>query len=107
MVDRTDVEYVGDLPTISVYQARQRPLSLSAKRGIDVVFATLAAVALLPLFALIAALIKLKSPGPVFYLSKRVGHKGRVFDCIKFRTMVEDNAAAMQYQLAHLNEATE
>ncbi len=103
LVDRTDVEYVGDLPTISVYQARQRPLSLSAKRGIDVVFATLAAVALLPLFALIAALIKLQSPGPVFYLSKRVGHKGRVFDCIKFRTMV-DNAAAMQYQLAHLNE---
>jgi exopolysaccharide biosynthesis polyprenyl glycosylphosphotransferase len=103
LVDRSDVEYVGDLPTIAVYQARQRPLSLSAKRGIDIVFATLASVALLPLFALIAVLIKLQSPGPVFYLSKRVGHKGRVFKCIKFRTMV-DNAAAMQDQLAHLNE---
>jgi len=103
LVDRTDVEYVGDLPTIVVYQARQRPLSLSAKRVIDVVIATFAAVVLLPLFALISILIKLQSPGPVLYLSRRIGHKGRVFNCIKFRTMV-DNAAAMQDELAHLNE---
>ncbi len=103
LVDRADVEYVGDLATIAVYQVRQRPVSLFAKRAIDVVFATFASVALLPLFALIAILIKLQSPGPVFYLSKRVGHKGRVFSCIKFRTMV-DNAAALQAQLAHMNE---
>ncbi len=103
LVDRTDVEYLGELPTIAVYQARQRPVSLFAKRAIDVAFAVLASVALLPLFVVIAILIKLQSPGPVFYLSKRVGHKGRAFKCIKFRTMVE-NAAAMQSELAHLNE---
>jgi exopolysaccharide biosynthesis polyprenyl glycosylphosphotransferase len=103
LVDRTDVEYVGDLATISVYQPRQRPFSLFAKRAIDLVFATFASIALLPLFASIAMLIKLQSPGPVFYVSRRVGHKGRVFDCIKFRTMV-DNAAALQAQLAHMNE---
>ncbi|MGC1462550.1 MAG: sugar transferase [Terracidiphilus sp.] len=103
LVDRTDVEFVGDLATIAVYQVRQRPVSLFVKRAIDLVVASLASVALLPLFALIAILIKLQSPGPVFYLSKRVGHKGRVFTCIKFRTMV-DNAAALQAQLAHMNE---
>lgn len=103
LVDRTDVEYVGDLPTIAVYQARQRPVSLFAKRTIDVVFASVASVFLLPFCAVIAILIKLQSPGPVLYVSKRVGHKGRIFDCLKFRTMV-DNAAAMQQQLAHMNE---
>lgn len=103
LVDRTDVEYVGDLPTVAVYQARQRPVSLFTKRAIDVVFASLASVVLLPFFAGIAVLIKLQSHGPVLYISKRVGHKGRVFNCFKFRTMV-DNAAAMQQQLAHMNE---
>jgi exopolysaccharide biosynthesis polyprenyl glycosylphosphotransferase len=103
LVDRTDVEYVGDLPTIAVYQAMQRPVSLLVKRVIDVTLATFGCVVLLPLFAVIAVLIKLQSPGPVLYVSKRVGHKGRIFTCFKFRTMV-DNAAAMQQQLAHMNE---
>ena len=103
LVDRTDVEYVGDLATIAVYQVRQRPVSLFIKRAIDLVFETFASIALLPVFAAIAILIKLQSHGPVFYLSKRVGHKGRVFSCIKFRTMV-DNAAALQAQLAYMNE---
>jgi lipopolysaccharide/colanic/teichoic acid biosynthesis glycosyltransferase len=58
---------------------------------------------LLPFLLIVATAIKLQSPGPVFYLSKRVGYKGRVFTCFKFRTMVQ-NAAAMQAQIAHLNE---
>ena len=103
LIDRTDVQYIGDLPTIAVFQARQRPLSLSVKRAMDIALATTALIALLPLILAIAIAIKLLSPGQVFYLSKRVGHKGRIFTCYKFRTMV-DNAAAMQGQLSHLNE---
>ena len=103
LIDRTDVQYIGDLPTIAVFQARQRPLSLFVKRAMDIALATTALIALLPLILAIAIAIKLQSPGPVFYLSKRVGHKGRIFTCYKFRTMV-DNAAAMQEQLSHLNE---
>ena len=103
LVDRTDVEYIGGLATIAVYQAKERAVSLSAKRAIDVVLASVASVALLPLCILIAVLIKLQSPGPVFYLSKRVGHKGRAFTCFKFRTMI-DNADAMREKLEHLNE---
>lgn len=103
LVDRTDVEYIGDLPTVAVYQARQRHISLFAKRAFDVVCASLGAIVLLPLFAVISILIRMQSHGPVLYVSKRVGHKGRVFNCLKFRTMV-NNAAAMQEQLAHMNE---
>jgi exopolysaccharide biosynthesis polyprenyl glycosylphosphotransferase len=103
LIDRADVQYIGDLPTIAVYLAEQRRFSLFVKRAIDVVFATLASVALLPVFAALAIVIKLQSPGPAFYVSKRIGQKRRVFNCIKFRTMV-DNAAAMQEQLSCMNE---
>ena len=43
-----------------------------------------------PLFGLLAALVKLSSPGPVFYVQKRVGRGYRRFGCIKFRTMRAD-----------------
>ena len=103
LVDRTDVEYIGDLPTIAVFTMRERPVALLLKRAIDLSIAVVASLALLPVFAMIAIAIKLQSPGPVLYLSKRVGHKGRVFTCFKFRTMV-NNAAAMKKLLAHRNE---
>jgi len=103
LIDRTDVQYIGDLATIAVFQAKQRPLSLFVKRAMDIALATTALIALVPVILVVAIAIKLQSPGPVFYLSKRVGHKGRIFTCFKFRTMVA-NAAAMQEQLSHLNE---
>jgi exopolysaccharide biosynthesis polyprenyl glycosylphosphotransferase len=103
LIDRTDVEYIGNLPTIAVYVARQRPFSLLVKRAIDVSVASLATVVLSPVFAAIAIAIKLQSSGPVLYRSRRVGHKGRVFTCFKFRTMVI-NAEALQKTLEHRNE---
>jgi lipopolysaccharide/colanic/teichoic acid biosynthesis glycosyltransferase len=45
---------------------------------------------LLPFFALIAIAIKVTSPGPVFYVQKRVGKLGKPFNMMKFRTMVAD-----------------
>jgi exopolysaccharide biosynthesis polyprenyl glycosylphosphotransferase len=103
LIDRTDVEYIGNLPTIAVFVAQQRPFSLMAKRAIDLFVAGAASLVLLPAFAAIAVAIKLQSPGPVLYRSKRVGHKGRVFTCFKFRTMV-NNADIMQKLLEHRNE---
>jgi exopolysaccharide biosynthesis polyprenyl glycosylphosphotransferase len=101
--NRADVQYIGNLPTIAIFQNRHRTLSLFLKRAIDIVCAAFASVVLLPVFLAIAFTIKLYSPGPVFYLSKRVGYRGRVFTCFKFRTMVK-GAASMQAQIAHLNE---
>lgn len=103
LANRADVQYIGDLPTIAVLQRRHHMLSRVAKRSIDVVGASAAMLLLAPVFAAIAIAIKLQSPGAVFYASKRVGYKGRVFTCFKFRTMVV-NAPAMQASLAHLNE---
>jgi len=52
-----------------------------------VIITTLALLFLLPLLILIAALIKVDSPGPVLYVHRRLGKKGEMFKCLKFRTM--------------------
>jgi exopolysaccharide biosynthesis polyprenyl glycosylphosphotransferase len=97
------VEYVGDLPTIVLYEKRHRAFPLLVKRSIDVLVATFALMVLSPVFAALALVITLQSSGPVFYASERVGRKGRIFTCYKFRTMVP-NADQLRNKLLHLNE---
>lgn len=60
------------------------------KRSFDFVAAFGGLVCLAPLFLVIALVIKLSSPGPVFYRGKRVGRYGKPFAIYKFRTMVVD-----------------
>jgi exopolysaccharide biosynthesis polyprenyl glycosylphosphotransferase len=70
-----------------------------AKRGEDIVVATLLLLITLPLMLLIALAIKLDSPGPVFFIQKRVGLRGAVFPMWKFRTMhhhMQDHGSAQQ-----------
>jgi lipopolysaccharide/colanic/teichoic acid biosynthesis glycosyltransferase len=57
------------------------------RRVFDLLVATLGLVVLSPLFALIALLVKLESPGPVFFRQKRVGRYARPFEILKFRSM--------------------
>lgn len=58
-----------------------------ARRVVDILVATLGLVTLAPLFTLIAALIKLESPGPVLFRQKRIGKDDRLFELLKFRSM--------------------
>lgn len=77
----------------------------AAKRLLDISLALLGLVLLMPLVPVIVTLIKLDSKGPVLFAQKRVGSKGRLFTCYKFRSMV-DNAELLKARLAQLNEAT-
>ena len=61
------------------------------KRAFDFVFSAVLLVALLPLFLIVGILIKIDSPGPVFFKQERTGRRGRVFKMFKFRSMVADN----------------
>jgi len=78
------------------FQRQGKPQSLSlqtinrdvAKRIFDIVFSLAVLVFFSPLYLLLALLIKISSPGPVFYLQKRIGKNHHPFKCIKFRTMV-------------------
>lgn len=68
------------------------------KRGFDIVFSLTILLSCAPLYSVIALLIALTSPGPIFYVQERVGRSGQRFRCIKFRTMVV-NADAMLQEL--------
>jgi exopolysaccharide biosynthesis polyprenyl glycosylphosphotransferase len=73
------------------------------KSAADRVLALVALVLAAPLLALIAVLIRLESPGPVFFRQARVGKDGTVFRVWKFRTMVTD-AEALAPSLLSANE---
>jgi lipopolysaccharide/colanic/teichoic acid biosynthesis glycosyltransferase len=65
------------------------------KRTLDVLGSLLAILFCLPLFLVIAALVKLSSPGPVLFRQQRLGQYGRLFTFLKFRTMYTDNDPAI------------
>ena len=66
-----------------------RASSAAAKRALDVLLASAGLIVSAPLWLVIAAAIKLNSKGPVFFTQPRVGERGRLFDALKFRSMVD------------------
>ncbi|WP_299455401.1 sugar transferase [uncultured Microscilla sp.] len=81
------------------------PVNISGygKRLFDIVASLTALLILLPLFLVVALLIRLESSGGVFYKSKRVGAYYKVFSLLKFRTM-QANADQQIKQMEHLNQ---
>lgn len=61
-----------------------------AKRVFDVLFSLSVLIVFSPVYLLLALLIAITSPGPIFYVQQRVGKSHKPFGCIKFRTMVKD-----------------
>lgn len=84
----------SSLPAVSLVR-RQSRLGRSLKRTGDVLFSLAVLGIGSPLFLLLVVLVKLSSPGPVFYVQKRVGRGYRRFGCIKFRTMRPDADAVL------------
>ncbi len=97
------IEYIGQFPTIPLHRGEVPELGLLFKRAFDTVFSVLTLLVLSPLLVAVAIAIKLDSPGPVFYTSERIGKKGVLFRCIKFRTMVRD-ADTRRAEVMHMNE---
>jgi exopolysaccharide biosynthesis polyprenyl glycosylphosphotransferase len=57
------------------------------KRGVDIIAATLLILLTMPLWAVIAIWVKRTSPGPIFFSQRRIGHRGKSFNMLKFRSM--------------------
>ena len=97
------VEYLGIFPVAPLHRREPRVIGLFCKRLVDTVLSLVALLLTAPLMLAVAIAIKLDSPGPIFYISDRIGKRGRVFPCFKFRTMV-DNAERLKKDLTALNE---
>jgi exopolysaccharide biosynthesis polyprenyl glycosylphosphotransferase len=81
------------------------PFPAMIKRMLDCLFSAVLLVLLAPLLLTIGVLVRLTSPGPVFFRQTRVGLNKRQFSIFKFRTMVA-NAEQLQDELLNLNEMT-
>jgi Undecaprenyl-phosphate glucose phosphotransferase len=90
MASEISIGDLGGLPLLTVRDTALRGWRLTVKRTVDVVVSAITLVLLSPLYMLIAILIKLDSPGPVFYTQERMGLDGKRFMMLKFRSMRQD-----------------
>lgn len=97
------LHHIGDFPIMEIHLRAIPNLQLAVKRVFDVIFSSLMMILCLPILLTLATWIKLDSPGSVFYGSRRVGKKGRMFMCYKLRTMVS-NADDLKESLRNMNE---
>jgi Undecaprenyl-phosphate glucose phosphotransferase len=84
---------IGDLaglPLLNIRDVALRGWKLTLKRAVDLAGGVIVLVVVSPLMLLTAILIKLDSPGPVFYVQERMGLDARPFWCLKFRSMRTD-----------------
>ena len=84
---RARLEDLDGLPIINVNDVPLQGLNSWIKRVIDVLLSGAAVILMAIPFAIIAALVKLTSPGPVFYRQERMGLDGKAFNVYKFRSM--------------------
>ncbi len=91
-------------PALIISRIQKNQDALAIKSIMDYVLALFALIITSPLFVIVPGLIKLFSPGPVFYKQIRSGQDGRKFPLFKFRSMVM-GAEEKQYTLIELNEA--
>jgi Undecaprenyl-phosphate galactose phosphotransferase WbaP len=95
-----DLDRVGNYPDIRMHSsALPSRISLFLKRCLDCILALLALIFLFPLFIVLCLIIK-SDGGSAFFLHTRVGYRGRLFKCIKFRTMKENNREILNNYLA-------
>ena len=99
-----NLSHLEGLPILEFHPVAQNMNMLIVKRIFDLVATIIAIPFLVPLFALVALIVKLDSPGPVFFTQLRVGINKRQFRMFKFRSMFEDAEARMS-EIEHLNEA--
>jgi exopolysaccharide biosynthesis polyprenyl glycosylphosphotransferase len=92
MTRRLTIEHVGGLPLIRVQQPDPQGWQFAVKYAADRVVAAAILLLLLPVVLTIAALVRLSSPGPIFFRQVRVARDGHEFPMLKFRTMRGDPA---------------
>ncbi|RUO97871.1 sugar transferase [Hyphomicrobium sp.] len=83
------------------------PVGGPAKRVFDIAVASVALVLLSPLLLVIASAIKLLTGGDVIYRHRRVGMNGRLFNCLKFRTMVPNGDEVLRWHIQNDPAAAE
>jgi exopolysaccharide biosynthesis polyprenyl glycosylphosphotransferase len=94
LVAQSRLDQVDDIPVFAVGRLSIPEEARLLKRVLDIAFSLFALVLAAPLMALVAAAVRLDSPGPVLYRQRRLSEHGKPFYLYKFRTMVDGAEAA-------------
>jgi Undecaprenyl-phosphate glucose phosphotransferase len=86
------VHLLGQLPVLTLWQRPFRDMNGLVKRGEDLLIAGAATVLLAPVLLLTALLVRLSSPGPIFFVQPRIGFNNELIRVLKFRTMYADRS---------------
>ncbi len=100
---RAEMTEFADIPMLDLRAPALREYQRLIKRAFDLTVTLLLLPLALPVMGIVAVLIRLESPGPVLFRQVRVGENGRLFEMLKFRTMVE-GAEQLQDVIARYDE---
>ena len=91
--NNVSIDFHGHVPVVSLrMEPLEQPLNRIKKRSFDIFFSMVVIVFIFPwLFPILILLVKISSPGPIFFRQKRTGEGNREFYCWKFRTMRVNN----------------
>jgi exopolysaccharide biosynthesis polyprenyl glycosylphosphotransferase len=103
-LSQVDTDVMDGIPLIGMKETTLKGWKIALKRFIDIAISGAMLLLLSPLLILIALLIKIDSPGPVFFKQTRLGRGAKPFTCYKFRSMWVD-AEDVKPELSDLNEA--
>jgi exopolysaccharide biosynthesis polyprenyl glycosylphosphotransferase len=104
MAQDIEIFFVQELPLLKVFSREGLARNMWLREALDRALAMIGLVVTLPVMLITAALIKLESPGPVFYRQKRLGLDNRPFWIYKFRSMVVDAERISGAVLAQKND---
>lgn len=90
IIGKIPVSAIEEIWFLENLMNNDKKLYESIKRILDILGSLIFGIITLPLYPIIALLIKIDSPGPVFYKQKRVGQDGKIFTLVKFRSMIQD-----------------
>jgi Undecaprenyl-phosphate glucose phosphotransferase len=96
--EHAHISKVGSIASLFLVRRPLDPVQVLVKRALDIILSAILLVALTPLFAVVALLVKLDSKGPVFFAQRRYGFNQVPFRILKFRSMsvMDDGAVVRQ-----------
>ncbi|MGZ8176744.1 sugar transferase [Williamsia sp. SKLECPSW1] len=96
---RARVDHLGGVPLLILPRVNPRSWQFAVKHGFDRLAGAVGLLLISPLFLTLMLAVRLSSPGPIFFSQQRVGRNGKVFGCLKFRSMRPATEADAAFEL--------
>lgn len=97
--EKARIEHIGGLPLLALSYTNPNGWQFAVKHIFDRVAAGLGLLLISPLFLTLMLLVRVSSPGPIFFRQGRIGRDGKVFDCLKFRSMRPPRPSDADFEL--------